>query len=151
MAKDQSISGVGGWLGWFVFALMVLGPILAIGGQEVEFTKSELANPALKLLDSWNDYKLIAKFTVYFLVGLRIYAGYLLLNKHVSQSVKTTKKILWITGPIATVFLNVIVVKLVFDSAPSGEVIPQIIKDTLNSLVWIWYLNKSVRVKNTYK
>lgn len=151
MAKDHSISGVGGWLGWFILALMVLGPLITLGSQQINFTQSELQNPALKLLDSWKDFKLIAWFTIFFFTGLRIYAGYLLLNKHEYSTVVTTKKILWITGPIASIFLNIIVIYLIFGSVEPIEALPQIFKDTLGSLIWIWYLNKSIRVKNTYR
>ncbi len=151
MPKDQNISGVGGWLGWFIFALIVLGPLITLGSHQINFTQAELQNPALKLLDSWKDFKEIAWYTIFFFTGLNVYAGYLLLNKHEYSSVLTTKKILWITGPIASIFLNVIVIYLIFGSVEPIEALPQIIKDTLGSLIWIWYLNKSVRVKNTYR
>lgn len=151
MPKDNSIYGVGGWLGWFIFALVVLGPLLTLSSQQIHFTQSELQNPAIKLLDSWKDFKQIAWFTVFFFTGLRIYAGYLLLNKHEYSTVVTTKKILWITGPIASIFLNLIIIYLIFGSVELIEALPQIFKDTLGSLIWIWYLNKSVRVKNTYR
>lgn len=151
MAKDNSISGVGGWLGFFIFALIILGPLITIGSQQSNFMQAELGNPALKLLGSWSDFKQISWFTLFFLTGLRIYAGYLLLNKHIYSSVVTTKKILWITGPVASIFLNVVVVYLVFGSVELMEAFPQIIKDTFGAIFWVWYLNKSVRVKNTYK
>lgn len=150
MSKDQSISGVAGWLSFLIFALIVLGPLLLIGSTASNFANTEVANPALFSLDSWKFFKQAVWLTVFTETGLRIYAGYLLWKVHVYESVKTSIKILWITGPVAAIFLNIILPKIVFDTVPFEEGFPEIIKATLSSVLWVFYLNKSIRVKNTY-
>jgi hypothetical protein len=144
------MSGVAGWLSFLIFALIVLGPLILIGSTASNFASTEVANPALFGLESWKLFKQAVWLTVFTEAGLRIYAGYLLWKVHVYESVKTSIKILWITGPIAAIFLNIILPKIIFDSVAFEEGLPEIIKATLSSVVWVFYLKKSIRVKNTY-
>ena len=151
MAKDNSISGVGGWLGLLIFGLMVLGPLILFGSTASTFAKSEIDNTALIGLESWRLYKQAVWLTIFIEIGLRIYAGYLLWKVYIYESVKTSIKILWITGPAAAIFLNIILPQVIFDTLSLNEGIPEIIKATISAVVWVFYLKKSVRVKNTYK
>ena len=89
MAKDNSISGVGGWLGLLIFGLMVLGPLILFGSTASTFAKSEIDNTALIGLESWRLYKQAVWLTIFIEIGLRIYAGYLLWKVYIYESVKT--------------------------------------------------------------
>lgn len=61
------------------------------------------------------------------------------------------KIILWVTGPIASIIMGVLIQMIIFDDANiDPQLFGNIIGSTIAALVWSLYLSKSKRVKNTY-
>jgi len=47
MSDTQNLRGVGGWLAFLIFSMMVLAPLSGLGGQAGEFAGQERQYPDL--------------------------------------------------------------------------------------------------------
>ena len=151
MKNKKDLRGVGGWLLFLIVGLTVLGPLLGTGATFGQFSSLETTYPNLKNNTSWSSYKSFSwtVFVVMAIVGFS--AGYRLSHEHRPETVRYAVICLWVIGPIK-VLIDTLGSAAIFNTSPfaSGEPLGQLIGSIIGVGIWILYLKKSVRVKNTY-
>lgn len=153
MAKNKHISGIGGWLVYLIFGLMVLGPLSGAGRLSMEFSVTAEKFPHLASDANWINYKDISWGLFWLSSAIGFSAGYRLWKLHFPESVRFAVIALWVIGPVAGVTYLVAGI-LIFgmpSSANYGQVIGPILGSAIVAGIWTAYLKRSVRVKNTYK
>lgn len=143
--------GVGGWLLLLIVGMMVLGPLMGAGRIAGEIAMAEHQYPEIKTLNDWSNYKSIVWWSFAFAALLSIYGGFGLATGKRWVVVGRAKVILWLSGPIASLIMALIIPYIVFGEI---EVDPQffgaLIGSLLAAIIWTAYLSKSKRVRNTY-
>lgn len=147
MAKDPYISGVGGWLVWLIFNLLVLSPMLGIG--QLYGALSD-APAQLAANSEWQQFKQAVWAVSWATVALSICAGYRLLKIHTADSVRFALYSLWAIGP-GGVLLMYGLTFLIFGKTDFLMVLAQSLGPCLSAVIWTLYLKNSVRVRNTYE
>jgi len=154
VAKNQDISGVGGWLALLVFGLMILGPLLGLGALLNEFSTAVEQLPQLANNAKWQDYQQISWLIYTVSVAISFSAGYRLWKIHFPESVRFAIISQWLAGPL-TYVLHQISGIVMFDMIPDGDTIARMVGGTIAAVIgagiWTAYLMLSVRVRNTYK
>ena len=148
----KELKGVGGWLAFFIIALCVIGPMMAISSTFVAFQSFETSTPGAASLESWQNYKQYTWVVIAFSITLRVIAGFMLASNFKRISVRFTIAVLWITPLIAAIG-SYIVALVTFGAEAASDNTDSIIdmaKGLAAAAVWTAYLLKSVRVKNTY-
>lgn len=150
---QKSVSGVGGWLMFFVISLMVLSPARAILETAVNLKDAERLYPTIVNVAEWVNYKMSIWAALLAVSSLMVWAGWNLLKVHVPSSVRNAIIVIWISSLLlqgADAYLS----WLFFDIGPAEFLGPEMIGPLLGSLayafIWTWYLKVSVRVTNTY-
>lgn len=154
MAKNQYVSGVGGWLGLLVVGLTILGPLIGLGKMSNEFRDAVEQFPQLADNAQWQNYKQISWLIFTASSVISFSAGYRLWKIHFPESVRFAILALWLAGPLGNV-LYVIAAVVIFGNNAGGDVVTQMIGGILSSVItagiWTAYLSKSQRVRNTYQ
>lgn len=145
-------SGVGGWLLLLVIGMMVLGPLLGAGRIGVDILDVEHQYPQLVSLDQWKTYKSATWWTFLGFAAISFYGGLGLARGKDWSVVTRAKAILWITGPVLSIVMDVWIPILILGEGVAGN--PQFIGAFLMSAIaagiWTAYLSKSKRVQTTY-
>lgn len=135
--KEERLEGIGGWLLFFIFTLIIFRPLYTLYYL--------LVNPDFYYTGGILDYATVL-ITLIFIIWA-IVVGILLYKKHHS-AVKWAKEFLLID--LAT---NLLFLGLSFWALTEAE-LDLILYDTFRGIVyftiWFSYLSKSERVKNTY-
>ncbi|MDO8273635.1 MAG: DUF2569 family protein [Gammaproteobacteria bacterium] len=154
MTKNTNISGVGGWLAFLVFGLMVLGPLGGYGQAYGELNDALKQFPQLANNPQWQSYQQFTWLFVAVSTTMSFSAGYGLWKIHSPESVRFAILALWLAGPLVNLFYLISVV-VIFDSYDSENEIPRMIGGVLGTCIaaaiWSAYLMRSDRVRNTYK
>ena len=154
MTKNQNLSGIGGWLGFLIISLMVLGPLAGLGKLMNEFQDAERQFPQLITNPQWLNYKQFSWLILTIAAALSISAGYRLWKIHFSESVRFAILALWLSGPLGN-FLYFTAAVIVFGSQTMANALPEMLGGILGSCIaagiWTAYLMRSIRVQNTYK
>lgn len=148
----QGPKGMGGWLSFLVAQMMVIGPVWA-GMQTLgAFSLSEEKYPYLTDSDHWAYYKAMTWVAFGISSLISFVGGCELLQLHKGSSVRKAKIILVITGPVAHLVYAYIIPYLCLGKAESGpsRIIGQLILALIPTVIWISYLSRSKRVRNTY-
>jgi hypothetical protein len=143
--------GVGGWLAFLIFVLIVLTPIGTMGGLLAEIGTAELDNPSISETPIWRTYKMLAFIGAIASSGLMCWAGVRLWRDFRRSTVRFALTSLWVGGvliPIVTLLL----IGFVLGSNPIGDGsgIGPMIGGMFWLIVWSLYLTRSRRVRNTY-
>lgn len=144
--------GMGGWLTFLVVQMMLIGPVWA-GMQTLgAFSLSEEKYPYLTDSDHWAYYKAMTWFAFGISSLISFVGGCELLQFHKWSSVSRAKTILVITGPVAHLVYAYIIPYICLGKAESepSRVIGQLILALIPPVIWISYLSRSKRVRNTY-
>lgn len=153
MDKKAELVGVGGWLAFLVFVFILVGPLTSIASVYVELASAVNIYPEISITAEWRSYKSLIWFIVLVTSLISITAGLLLVFKRESTSVSFAIFALWIKGPASIVF-GILTLQVIYGSRVgnlvSEEVIGQLIASIIGAMIWTVYLEKSVRVKNTY-
>jgi hypothetical protein len=157
-AKNPSVgdssagrAGVGGWLLLLVLGLMFLGPLLGAGRINSDFMSAESQYPNLKAVETWMTYKSVTWLIFLITCCLSFYAGYGLLKGRHYSVVSRAKILLWVIGPLASLFMGVLIPMYVFGKVePDPQFIGNLIASVIGALIWTAYLSRSKRVKATY-
>lgn len=152
--KKDSPKGIGGWLLFFIIAITVIAPLGNIGSTTSDFILVEAQNPLLSNSEEWITFKKIYWFIVICISIYGIASGIFLAKEKKPTAVENAISYLWVSGPIASFILSIILPITSFDKISlsntlSTSVTPMLIS-TISTLIWIAYLKKSKRVKNTY-
>jgi len=145
-------SGVGGWLLLLVVGLLVLGPLFGVIGISREFVTEERHYPTLKYLQVWANFKTGIWWTFLAAAVLSFYGGWGLARGKDWSVVKRAKLVLWLSWPVAALFMGVIVpiATLGKPCAADSPIWGGLIASIISARIWTAYLSKSKRVHNTY-
>lgn len=144
--------GVGGWLLLLVCGLLFLGPLIGAGRINADFIAAEGQFPNLLTVQEWATFKKATWWTFLVVCCLSIYAGYGLLKRRERSAVTQAKAMLWIIGPVANMFMGVVLPGFIFGRFEvDAQVIGALLASAAVSLIWTLYLIKSERVKSTYQ
>jgi hypothetical protein len=149
-APEQSpVSGVGGWL-LLLICILLLDPLRAFNGLS-GFDVIEFQNPNILLLAGYSTYKTVTRITFLLAAGLSFYAGASLTGGRNISVVNRAKIILWISGPLSYLIVDVFLPYIVFQHYKfSPESMSKVLISCIVAAVWTVYLYKSKRVKGTY-
>jgi len=150
--KDNGPHGVGGWLALLVAGMVVLGPLLGIGRTYGEFAAAEREYPALAQVAEWSSFKTVEWAALLFFCAISIYGGLGLATKRTPDAVSRAKLVLWFNYPISiTVTAMIIPATMIPDGGKQAAmVVPSLFASLIAVAIWTAYLNRSMRVKNTY-
>lgn len=154
MAKNLNISGVGGWLGFLVIALMILGPLLGFSTLTEVFRGAVDQFPQLAFSMQWQKYEQASWLIYVASAAISFSAGYRLWKNHSPESVKFAILAIWLAGPLGNVLYMVAAI-IISGSNAGGNTIANMIGGTISTVIaagiWTAYLMRSERVKNTYQ
>lgn len=151
MTQSVAPRGVAGWLAWLVFAMIALGPMLSLGGILDAFRSAEAQYPTLDGMTTWEIHK--AGHWVVWLIssGVSAWGGWILATKRTVDVPRTAKRCLWLSGPGSALGHLLVSLKTLGSSADViGEALLQLLTAALGAGLWVLYLTKSKRVRNTY-
>lgn len=152
-AEKHSLYGRGGWLLLLVAGMTVLGPILGAGRIYADIALSENQYPALTSMTQWRTFRFVIWSSFIAAATLSFYGGFGLLRGNDWSVVKRALAILWLSGPIATLILGVLIPLAIFDSAQSVDsgVIWALVGSVISATIWSAYLFNSRRVRVTFE
>lgn len=141
--NNEGPEGVGGWLGFFIYANLILTPILTIASVVTTINLLNEYGDVLK-----NSFKWLITFELIVDIGyaVAIMVGAYKLKNIQSRCVQFIKNVLIAGIVINSVFVLLYAAGGFFETADIiayGRVI-------LFCVIWYHYFNESVRVKNTY-
>lgn len=150
--RNDGPYGIGGWLALLVVGMLVVGPLLGIGRTGFEFMDVERQYPGIENVPEWSSFKKVEWTALLVFCAISIYGGLGLAKKRTPDAVSRAKLVLWINYPISIIVTGMIIPALMIPE--SGKVvamtIPSLIASLIAVAIWIAYLNRSKRVKNTY-
>lgn len=151
-AKAHPLHGVGGWLFLLVAGMMVLGPLLGAGRIGAEFASAERQYPALPSSDEWNAFKSATWWTFLAIAALSFYGGWGLAKGNGWSVVKRAQAILWISGPVGSLVISVLVPLVTFGNSNVGDAqfVGALLASVIAAAVWTAYLSRSKRVRITF-
>ncbi|HRK36785.1 MAG TPA: DUF2569 family protein [Burkholderiaceae bacterium] len=146
-------SGVGGWLLLLVIGMLALGPLLGAGRINADFMMAERQYPNLGSLAEWITFKRTTWWAFAVVAAISMYGGWDLVSSRDWSVVNRAKVILWLTGPIASIVLAIVIPLAVFGKteASDPQFIGAFIASVIAASIWTAYLSKSKRVRNTYR
>jgi len=151
---DEEIHGVGGWLLFFVFVLILLSPLFSLLGVVSAVDGVEKNYPSLFTVPAWVSFQHVTWTTFLIGSGCLILSGLLLCIHRKPVSVAIVVVVFWLAGPAASIFLIFILPQWILSiSIPTDEMnisFCTVIGAVLSSIVWTLYLLQSKRVQNTY-
>lgn len=154
MPTNESIAGIGGWLGFLIVSLMILSPLAGLGRLFGEISVAEIQYPQLVANTQWSNYKQASWLILALSVAISFSAGNRLWKSHFSESVRFAILALWISGPLGNL-LHLTTAVVVMGSQAMSSAFPEMLGGIIGSCipagVWTAYLMRSVRVRNTYK
>lgn len=153
MADRQDPRGVAGWLGWLVFAMCVVGPLVLLGSSSGDIAQAERANPFLTTIPGWSDYKRLTTAIQAAAAACLFIGGILLWKRHKRSSVYIAIASLWVANfgaVLAHHFSLVHTLPQFADDETWNQTGLAVFKAILIAGVWTLYLLLSRRVKNTY-
>ena len=150
--QQSQLRGVKGWLAFLCVILMIIGPVGTLLNSLMNIHTAELVEPLLKQVPEWKHYVwLIWAFGLIY-GAISFYNGFILWKSTQKADLTLAKEIMIcnsIFGVIAIGFLapwltmdmnNALIANLIFMS----------LRAAIFLAIWLTYLNKSKRVKNTY-
>ena len=145
-------TGLGGWLMLLVMGMIALGPLMGAGRLYSDFVTAELQYPNISTMDIWKTFKSATWWAFFINAAISFYGGFILANGRNLKVVSQAKIILWITGPVASIVMAILIPFIIFGKAEPSD--PKFFGGFVASLVaasiWTAYLSKSKRVRNTY-
>jgi hypothetical protein len=157
MTRDRSLSGIAGWLRFLVIIIFIGGTfqiLISIGASE--WKDLERASPELIYHSGFQNLQMADRAVGFLSGAILLYAGFLLLKRKVASTVVSVKLIVGVFFPLL-ILVRYIVSPYLFLGLPPAEVLaePGVPKDIARTFIWaaIWvsYLHRSNRVKNTYQ
>ena len=131
---------------------MVLGPLLGAGRIGAELAGAEDQYPSLRSVTEWSNFKTATWWTFFVIAGLSFYGGWGLARGTGWQVVKRAQAILWISGPIGSLVMGVVLPIVTFGNANAidGHVVGGFLASVIAAAVWTAYLSRSRRVRVTF-
>ncbi|NJM49777.1 MAG: hypothetical protein HC843_01870 [Sphingomonadales bacterium] len=135
MERGTELRGVKGWLLFLVLVLILIGPLLGALGVHSELEAVLAGQQALEGTEEWFDIQGAAWVAWGLGAILSVIAGLLLLIARKPWAVTAVITLLWLMGPILSIFI-------VWDSGLEfdGSVSVAIVKTTASASLWTLYL-----------
>jgi Protein of unknown function (DUF2569) len=152
-AEAHPLYGVGGWLVLLVAGMLVLGPLFGTLQLGAQFNALERQYPALVSSDAWSRFKTASWVTFLVIAALNIYGGWGLARGKEWSVVTRAKVILWISGPLGSLVMGVLVpiITLGRASAVDSRFVGSFLASVIAAAIWTTYLSRSKRVRITYE
>jgi hypothetical protein len=142
-------SGVGGWLAFLIFALL-LGALIMFVNTHYHFADLAEHYPVDANTPEWRAYRVLTELIVAAAAMLHFVAGYRLWTVHTPATVRLAKLVLCLTTP-SLFFAQLFVAGVTLgDFTATAEDVGRVIGVYLAAGVWFVYLKRSKRVWNTY-
>lgn len=154
-SDNEKPQGVGGWLAFLIFTMLVIGPVLDLVGMAA-FGMAGLEFPAVIKSEQWSLYKRAEWIALLIFcsisISISIYGGFGLLKKRTPNAVTTAKVVLWFNGPIAVIIYGIVLPAMMPSNAgiDTAEVVASLLSSLVYLGIWTAYLSQSKRVRNTY-
>ena len=150
-APAEGPAGVDGWLALLVISLLVGGPMIGATKLYEAFVVAERAHPDLVFLPAWETYKTLSWVTFALVAAASFYGGIGLGRGRRWAVVRRARYVLWLTGPVTVLVMNVLLPAIAFGGFTFGSTVvgPFLFSCAIAGL-WTAYLAKSKRVRNTY-
>jgi hypothetical protein len=142
--------GVRGWLAFFVYCTMGLAPILGISRTNQYFINVERKYPTLLSFDGWSSYKVATWVAVAAVCAWQLFVALQMRNHFVPRSVMHARALL-VGAPLVYWIADTAAAKLFLNADVTVESFGALIASWLIGAVWLGYLYKSQRVRNTYR
>ncbi|MGP0834066.1 DUF2569 family protein [Serratia sp. CY85251] len=152
MKNNGRLAGVGGWLG-FLIAVLFIGGVFSLlvsfgGGTWKEVEKQ---NPSLLTHAAFQNLQMMDRGVQFVVGALLFYCGYILYSKAVPETLKIAKIIIGLVYPLSIIFRDLFAPYFFLGISLTGsEVVGDVVKAIVWSIIWTLYLYRSERVKNTY-
>lgn len=156
-SQQEGPQGVGGWLAFMVAGMLVIGPLLRIGRASVYFANAERQYPGLTQVPEWSSFKTVEWVALLVFCAISVYGGLGLAKKRTPDAVSRAKIVLWFNYPISIIVMDILIPMTMLQG---GRIyVPTNILSFIVALmfsliavgIWTAYLNRSTRVRNTYK
>jgi len=144
--------GVQNWLALLTFAMGVGGPGSSLFSTQQEIAKVEAKSPAIVTAPIWHTMTATYWTIAILAAAVSMFGAWMLLKTIDKSTPWKVTACLWISGPIASA-IQWIAICAVFKLPPfpvQPSVTSTIVASAAICAAWTWYLQVSVRVKNTY-
>ena len=150
-ANANELTGIKGWLRFFVSTIGIVVPLFAIGSLNSAFIDAERSNPLLMSLEQWHRFKDAEFLSLGLFSGFLIYVALQLRFIWKPTSVKLAKVAL-VLSPIMVIITNFVLPALILssDGVDALSLITGLIIRVVLMMVWLSYLSNSSRVEATY-
>lgn len=137
---------------FFVISLLVLGPLFGPLRTLGSLSMEEHHYPEIIGMADWERFKTAVWVVVFAHAAISIYSGVMMLTKCEPETVVKMKRILWILYPVSVFASNVLVPLVLLPDAGfmAFQGLFSVAVSLIPMFLWVAYLNKSVRVRNTY-
>jgi hypothetical protein len=142
--------GIGGWLKFFVFSMLVLSPLTVTARLAI----SLYGDPRVAAF--YGERWIVAQVTEWSIIALSVgicwYVGYRLLRVRTRQTVRLAIAGIWTLG-IPVILLEGVLIALIADRSVGdlvASLAPEFIRPTIFAVIWTGYFLRSQRVANTY-
>ncbi len=151
-AESKELRGVGGWLAFFIVALVFLAPSIAFAQLAIHLSNLETIREYASA-PHWTGYKASLWGTLTVGLLLNLYVGYCLWKRHVWASVHFTLWGLWVIRPAISIAGTLLAWQFFDPTTYDGKlsiIAGILVRPALSSGIWTAYLLRSKRVRNTY-
>lgn len=153
-ATDPSgVTGIHGWLRFFIVCLGILGPMLTLGNLAGDFQTAEKLRPALRNVHVWLDFKNTTYLTAGAYFSFCIFAALQLRFRRKPVSV-TLAVIALISLPVVCWAMGVTIPAGMIPgqhTAPDNQFSVSLIGSIFSVAIWLAYLLRSKQVRETYR
>lgn len=148
-ASKYSLSGIGGWLAFFLFSCFLLSPVVGVARLLKDLATAELKNPALSQHHGYLQYKVFCWCLLAAVLAWQIWMANRLRTRFEAASVVHAKRFL-VFSPFVMYLGDVLAAWAFLDVNAAGEGLETSVRGLLVSLAWFLYFSSSRRVANTY-
>lgn len=151
-SPNKTIKGKNGWLGFFIFTMLVLSPIGSVLSNAIDLGKIVLGNPEILDFTPFKSYTNNYMVLIVVQAILSISVGMVMAFGNSMSSVKYAISVLWITAIGSPAFGTIILPGFIYGREyinPLGFVL-YAVGNAYAVSIWTIYLQRSIRVKNTY-
>lgn len=150
--KSPKRQGMGGWLAFLAFNLLVLWPLGGLVTIYAGFARIEAAF-GVAGVSAWEVYKKVTWLFFLASAAVSILAGYCLCRVRKKISVQAAVCGIWLAGPVlnlASLLVGRLVLRVSYAGGSFWQGVGSVAFSTVLAFLWTGYLKCSVRVRNTY-
>ena len=152
MSQSEELRGIGGWLAFLIVTLCLLHPVVGAYQGMQTFAAAEGSSGVFGSLPTWPDYKQSAWVLFAAVSALRIAAGVALAISRQRVAVHFTIAVVLLCPLLSSVGDWLLASHFLGQDIATSvtTTLPRPLLAFVWSAIWIAYLLRSVRVRNTY-